>query len=277
MSYAARRDGSAHRVGLIGLGRIGKRILRYASGDEALGTIAVILVKPGQVDAARETAPGTVIASSVHDFLAAEPDLVVECAGADCLRDVAAPILSSGADMIALSLAAFIDDAFEQAMLRGRPGGGGRLVIAPGAIGTLDMLGAARESGLSDVLYRSAKPVRSWRGSAAAKAVDLERLTAPAIVFQGTAREAARLFPRNANVTAAIALAGVGLDHTRVEMIADPALDHVTHHLSFACGAARAVTLDVTGQTLSREGDPADLTTFSVLRLMRRHRAATFI
>ncbi len=53
----------------------------------------------------------------------------------------------------------------------------------------------------------------------------IEGLTEPKLVFRGTAREAARGFPANVNVAAALSLAGIGPDRTTVEIWADPGVD----------------------------------------------------
>jgi aspartate dehydrogenase len=112
-------------------------------------------------------------------------------------------------------------------------------VIASGAIAALDGLASARLVGLSSVTYRQRPPVTSWRGHPLAP---LETET-PGVhaVFRGTAREAARLFPKNANVTAAIALAGVGLDSTRVELLSEMSAARNPHeiHAGGAFGTLR--------------------------------------
>ena len=43
-------------------------------------------------------------------------------------------------------------------------------------------------------------------------------------MFDGPVREGARLYPQNVNISAAAAIAGLGLDRTRVVIVADPTI-----------------------------------------------------
>jgi len=57
-------------------------------------------------------------------------------------------------------------------------------------------------------------------------ATDLSR---PALIFEGTADEAIQGFPQNINVSATLALAGVGFDRTIVRIEVDPTLTRNVH------------------------------------------------
>lgn len=258
------------RVALLGFGRIGRRLARLGPPPCA------VLVRPAQADEAADLLPGTRIATSLDQVLETRPDIVVEAAGTALLRSAALPVLAAGAELLPLSLVAFADDAFRAAVFAAAAAGPGRLVIPPGAIGSLDALGAAREAGLSAVTYRSVQPPRTYRRSAIAARFDLDALSAPTEVFAGTAREAAAAFPHNCNVAIGVALAGLGLDRTRVEMAADPAAVRNVHGVLFACDAGDG-RIEMAVRVLPPDGDPADLTTFSVLRLLRRWRDPLFV
>jgi aspartate dehydrogenase len=89
------------------------------------------------------------------------------------------------------------------------------------------------------VTYQSRKSPASWRGSYAEQLIDLNAVSEASVFFEGSAREAARLFPANANVAATVALGGVGMDETRVQLMVDPATNATpTRCMSKACSAS---------------------------------------
>ena len=70
------------------------------------------------------------------------------------------------------------------------------------------------------------KDPSAWKGTIAETLVDLDKLTAPAtIVFRraGGAKERGSI-RRTSNISAAAAIAGLGLDKTRVVIVADPTI-----------------------------------------------------
>ena len=87
----------------------------------------------------------------------------------------------------------------------------------------------------------------AWRGSPAEKLADLDRLTERTLLYEGTARDAALGFPQNANVAATIALAGLGFEATRVELVADPNAPGNIHEIE-AEGATGKVAIRLAGE-----------------------------
>ena len=105
----------------------------------------------------------------------------------------------------------------------------------------LDAVIAAAEGGISSVDMISRKPPQGLLGAPylIAHGIEITGLGEPRRVFSGTAREAARGFPANVNVAAALALAGIGPDRTRIEIWADPTITRNIHRIEVEAAAAR--------------------------------------
>jgi aspartate dehydrogenase len=132
-----------------------------------------------------------------------------------------------------------------------------KILLPAGAVGGIDALSAARRGGLSYVRYSSRKPPGSLVNSVT---VDCE-----SILFDGNAREAALRFPKNANVAATIALAGIGFENTAVRIIADPAVAFNVHVLE-ASGAFGNLSMTIMGRPLEGNPKSSSLVAMSLLR-----------
>lgn len=169
------------------------------------------------------------VVTDIAGLVAARPDLVVECAGQQAVDAHAVAVLTAGLDLLVASVGAFADEALFERVGQAATRHGAQVLLPAGAIGGIDALGAARLSGLESVTYTGRKPPGGWKGTEAENRVALDALSEPVVFFDGSAREAATLFPKNANVAATLALAGLGMDRTRVRLIADPATTENTH------------------------------------------------
>jgi aspartate dehydrogenase len=100
---------------------------------------------------------------------------------------------------------------------------------------------AAAEGTIRSVTMITRKPPNGLDGAPylCERGISLKDLKAPLKVFDGTAREGARGFPQNVNVAAALSLAGIGPDRTRLEIWADPALTRNTHRIEVDADTAR--------------------------------------
>jgi aspartate dehydrogenase len=107
-----------------------------------------------------------------------------------------------------------------------------RILIPSGAIGAIDAVAAAALLPLDEVVHQIAKPPRAWQNTEAERRMNLTTIAERRIIFDGSARKAAVLFPQNANATVVTSLAGIGLDRTRVELVADLALQRNEHRIS---------------------------------------------
>jgi len=61
--------------------------------------------------------------------------------------------------------------------------------------------------------------------------LEFDRMTEPFTLFEGTAKDAVRLFPKNINVAALLSLAGLGSEKTLVRIVADSNTNKNTHEI----------------------------------------------
>lgn len=204
------------RIGMIGFGAIGSEITGALERLGEANNPVATLVRSGR------SAP-----RAVHDvagLIAARPDVVIECAGHQAVRDYVPALLDAGIDCIVSSIGILADPATASALAQAERGGGGRLLLPAGAIAGLDGLVAAALAGIDAVTYTSYKPPHAWRGTPAETVIDLDDPATERVFFEGSAREAAATYPKNANVSVAVGLAGIGIDRTRVRLVSSRAV-----------------------------------------------------
>jgi aspartate dehydrogenase len=251
------------KVAIIGFGAIGGALAKGLADTPQ--DVVGILARESSVDAIRAKVGGNVpVVTQIGDLLALGPAVVVEAAGHAALRAHGAAVLAHGTDLIVSSVGALADATLESA-LRAAACTGGRLVIPSGAMGGLDALGAALRAGLDDVSYVSRKAPSAWKGTKAESLIDLGAVTSAQVFYEGTAREAALDFPQNANVVAAVALAGIGFDRTRVRLMVDPAATG-NRHLLEARGPFGEISATVLARTLPDNPKTSMLAPYSLVR-----------
>jgi aspartate dehydrogenase len=190
-------------------------------------------------------------------------DVVVEVAGHGALAQYGVAALKQGSDLIIASIGALADDALWQSLQQAATHS--KILLPAGAVAGIDALSAARRGGLTSVRYSSRKPPASLGNN-----LPDDRET---VLFEGNARDAALQFPKNANVAAAIALAGAGFEKTQVRIIADPAVTKNIHVLE-AEGAFGSFEMRIAGKPLPGNPKSSSLTAMSVLRCIENRESA---
>lgn len=271
-----------HSLGIIGMGAIGKSLAITLARELATPLERVtVLVRPTGVAAAiahlrlagAKLAGRTDVVTTVDALLAARTDLVVECAGHSALTAFGEAILANGTDLLVVSTGALTDTALHDTLVVAAQAGKARLLLSSGAIGGIDIIAAARLSGITSLTYTSRKPPSAWAGSPAEKLLNLKSITTATTFYEGTARQAARDYPKNANVAATLALAGPGLDATRVRLIADPTSPGNVHEFSLV-SKATDVEMRITGRPSEDNLRTSATTALSVARdVLNRTRA----
>lgn len=263
---------TALRVALIGCGAIGTSVLELLEGDTALAVAAIVVPEEG-VAAAQRLVPGVPVASRVP---VAGIDLVVETAGHAAIEEHVLPALARGTPCIVASVGALSAAGLAERLEAAATAGRTQVQLIAGAIGAIDALAAARIGGLGSVRYTGRKPPQAWKGTPAEQGRDLDALTEETVIFEGSAREAAQLYPKNANVAATVSLAGLGLDRTMVRLIADPAIAENVHTVE-AEGAFGSFELTMRNKPLAANPKTSALTVYSAVRALRNRAAALAI
>jgi len=236
------------RFVMAGFGNVGGQIARVVQAEED-GRLEIAAIAARDLEKARAKAEA--LGLDVPIITAAEAlehaDIVVEASTYEGFRDVVEPALLAGGHVIAVSVGALavnldLIDLAEQH--------GATLQIAGGTLPGLDILRAASEGEIEEVRLFSSILPRSLLHEAyiADNGIDLARAeTEPVHVFTGSARDAARHFPRHFNVAVSLSLAGIGLERTNVQIHADGRLPGARHRIIIK---GDAVALDMTSQNL---------------------------
>lgn len=258
------------KVGLIGCGAIGRVVADLIHREGRANGVALggVLVRASRIaEAQAALPPGTPVVSDIDLLIAAAPHGIAECTGHEGLRAYGPAVLEQGVGLTVISIGALADPALEAALRRAAERSGARVALPSGAVGGLDLLAAARLGGLDRVVYTSRKKPGAWKGTPAENAVDLDRLAEATVFYRGKAREAAMAYPQNANVAAAVGLAGIGLDATEVQLTADPAATGNEHRIVAEGKFGRAEFM-IQGRTLPNNPKTSMLAALSLARAM---------
>ena len=215
----------AYKLGIAGLGAIGMKVARMIDAGAVHGISLAAVSANDKARAANRVAdlksPPTVCTLAE---LSEHADIIVECAPSAVFADVAGPAVERGRTFMPLSVGALLN---HMALVDKARETGARIVVPTGALIGLDTVRAMAVGEIKSVRLETRKPPGGLEGAPhlVNNNIDITNLSEALCVFRGTARDAAKAFPANVNVAAALALAGLGPDKTTVEVWADPAVN----------------------------------------------------
>jgi len=256
------------RIALIGWGAINQRVAALLAGSPNAADIAIAAIGVRSPARAQDIPAGAALISDPGQLGGLELDLVVEAAGREAVAIWGEAALHAAPAFVPASTSALTDAALLERLLQTAEACGSQLILPPGALAGIDAIAAASVLPLDEVVHSIVKPPAAWRGTPAEELVALDALSAPATFFTGSAREAASRFPQNANVAVISALAGIGLDRTRVELVADPGVAMNRHRLrvSGAFGRLEAV---IENRPLADNPKSSEMAALSLVRAIR--------
>lgn len=262
----------AESIVLIGWGAIGHRVAALLAERGGSAHIVAVAVHDCQVP--RQGLPdGAVLISDPTALAGIDATLVVEAAGRSSVMDWGRAALGAGMDFVVSSTSAFVAPGALGELTGLATAHRRQILIPPGALGGIDALASASRLGLTQVEHRIVKPASAWAGTPAEALCDLATLTAPVTFFEASAREAADAFPQNANVAVISALAGLGLDNTRVALVADPAA-RLNRHEIRASGDFGQMEIVLSNRPLATNPKSSEMTALNLVRLIENRTAA---
>jgi aspartate dehydrogenase len=271
MTNPAKNTRTDLRVAIAGLGPIGTKVAEAL--DRGIDGLVLAAVSAQSPEKHRSWLGSLACAPAVLPIekLADVADIVIECAPAKLIRSIVAPFVGSGKTAVVLSAGALLEN---EDLIELAKQSGGQIVVPTGALIGLDAVTAAAIGKIHSVRMVTRKPVQGLAGAPyiVENNIDIERITEPLRIFEGTAREAAKGFPANLNVAVALSLAGIGPDRTRLEIWADPTVTRNIHRVEVESDSARF--------SMSIENIPSEnpktgrITALSVIAYLRKLNAS---
>jgi len=248
-------------IGIIGAGAIAKFLLNEINNDDSSNLrVQRIFVRNKEKYQALEKMFGVTLYTDLDAFLDEGIDIVVEAANIDAVVDLLPHVIKKK-EAVIISIGALADEKFLLEITELADVYQHAVHLPSGAIGGLDLLQNAHAMGsITDVSLTTRKPADSL--------IDYS-VDEPVIVYEGTAAEAIKKFPKNINVSIILSLAGLGMDATKVTIIADSHMEKNEHHVEMQ-GDFGEAAVTITNNPLPENPKTSYLAAMSVLGTLQR-------
>jgi len=232
------------KIGIVGTGAIGSSLARAIVKDFSKSASLVSLFDKDAIKAKRISYALMRRDITVGDMgrLISRSELVIECASSADSWNIANACLRKGRDVMLMSVGGLIGRLKALKSLAAKFSC--RVFIPSGAISGLDAVKASAMGRIKEVTLTTRKHPCSFKGVKYIrdKKINLDAIRKDKLLFSGRAREAVKYFPQNINVAAALSLAGIGQEKTRVRIIATPGLKKNVHEISIISDAGSVFT-----------------------------------
>ncbi len=226
-------------LGVIGLGIIGRAVVKAADEGQVPFTISGVATRtPANaadfLDSLTKRPPMMEIPEVTE-----VSDIILEASGGPTVEAICREALPRGKDVVINSVGARLERDDLVALAEENKA---RIYVPSGAIIGLDGLKGAAEGKVESVTMTTRKPPASLKGAPFIEenGIDIDNISEPTVIFEGTPIEACKGFPANVNVAAAVSLAGIGPHRTRMCIICDPTIDRNVHEVEVVCEFGRS-------------------------------------
>jgi len=169
-------------------------------------------------------------------LLEAKPELIVEEASQQAVKELVPKLLRHGVDVAVLSVGALLGRDTYREVLEASRQSRASVYIPSGTIAGIDAVKALANVGVKRVVVRTYKNAQAFDRSTLEK-LGVRGVRGRTMIYQGSGEEAVRLFSANVNIIATLALASGVIPW--VEIYADPDLERNIHEIEIESNASR--------------------------------------
>ena len=265
------------RVCLIGCGAIGSE-LAVAIDSGKVGSATLVALFDTIEDAAQRLRlrlqnDNVAIFSNFSELTSSSEfnvaDIVVEAASQAAAKNYGRRVVEFKKDLLLMSVGALADELFLSQLLSVISMNGKHIYIPSGAIAGIDAIKSVKGM-LDSVTLTTTKNPSALAGAPFFNSdpTRLKSMKKKTLVYQGTAADAVNKFPANINVAAVLSLAGLGIQETKVKIIADPHIA-VNQHQIEAAGAFGEMAITVRNIPSPNNPKTSFLAVLSAIECMR--------
>jgi len=227
-------------ISIIGCGAIGSELAlsvdRMMIENVTISSLLDIKLENAEILKSKLSHNNPVVFNDFSEYIKSDNlkdvDIVVEAASQNALTSYLNSIIQLKKDVLVMSVGAFANSDFFSQVIKNVEKNHINLYLPSGAIAGIDAIKSVRSS-ISYVTLTTTKNPNSLKDSPFFKKTNLtiDSIKKRTLIFEGSAVEAVQNFPANVNVAALLGLAGIGIEKTKVNVIADPSLRINKHEI----------------------------------------------
>lgn len=228
------------KISIIGCGAIGSELAQHVDSNMAKNVtlLSILDIRPENAEALKSKLSNNspLLFNDFDDFVKSESfkevELVIEAASQNAITSYLNQLISFKKDVLVMSVGAFANSAFFSEVSRNVESNDINIYVPSGAIAGIDALKSVKNS-VSYVTLTTTKNPNSLKDSPFFKNNNftVDSIKKRTLLFEGSAIEAVQNFPANVNVAALLGLAGIGVEKTKVNVIADPSIRINKHEI----------------------------------------------